>query len=233
MWSLSSGWGGVFLRRAWRPKCEVANDLNGEITNLFRILQRHLPQFLAVMRYQIASRREFDRLRGSDPETLTDLERAARFLYLQRLAFGGKPDAVFGVSPGTTPRFSLSRLEPILDAAHSRLEGVVFENLPWQEVVKRWDGSGTLFYLDPPYWGGEGDYGKGMFAASDFDTMACALKGLKGAFILSINDTPEIREIFEGFEFEEVSLTYTVSQSGATQARELLVSNLPDASKLI
>jgi len=31
------GMGGVFLRRKWRPKAEVANDLNGEITNLFRI----------------------------------------------------------------------------------------------------------------------------------------------------------------------------------------------------
>jgi len=57
------GMGGVFLRRKWRPKAEVANDLNGEITNLFRILQRHYPQFMEVMRFQITSRREFERLR--------------------------------------------------------------------------------------------------------------------------------------------------------------------------
>ncbi|WP_370642061.1 DNA adenine methylase [Yoonia sp. I 8.24] len=80
------GMGGVFLRRQWRPRLEVMNDLNGEITNLFRILQRHYPQFMEVMRFQIASRREFERLRNCDPSTLTDLERAARFLFLQRLA---------------------------------------------------------------------------------------------------------------------------------------------------
>lgn len=227
------GMGGVFLRRAWRPKCEVANDLNGEITNLFRILQRHLPQFLEVMRFQVTSRREFDRLRHCDPATLTDLERAARFLYLQRLAFGGQVSGVFGVSPATAPRFSLTRLEPILDAAHARLDGVVLENLPWQKVVEKWDGAKTLFYLDPPYWGGESDYGKQMFSAADFDQMAETLRNVKGAFILSINDTPEIRAIFDGFEIEEVSLTYSIAKSGTTEAQELLISNRTDASTLL
>ncbi|WP_237401104.1 DNA adenine methylase, partial [Rhodovulum sulfidophilum] len=97
------GMGGVFLRRSWRPRLEVANDLNGEITNLFRVLQRHYPQLMEVMRFQITSRREFERLRACDPATLTDLERAARFLYLQRLAFGGQLRGVFGVQPASGP----------------------------------------------------------------------------------------------------------------------------------
>ena len=84
------GMGGVFLRRGFQPRLEVANDLNGEIINLFRILQRHYPQLMEVMRFQITSRREFERLRNQNPDYLTDLERAARFLYLQRLAFGGQ-----------------------------------------------------------------------------------------------------------------------------------------------
>lgn len=76
------GMGGIFLRRAYRPKGEVVNDLNSEIINLFRILQRHYPQFMDCLKYQITSRKEFERLRAVDPATLTDLERAARFLYL-------------------------------------------------------------------------------------------------------------------------------------------------------
>lgn len=219
------GMGGVFLRRKWRPKQEVANDLNGEIVNLFRILQRHYPQLMEVMRFQVTSRREFDRLRSCDPSTLTDLERAARFLYLQRLAFGGKVNGVFGVAAEHGPRFSLSRLEVVLDAAHSRLDGVILENLPWSEVLRRYDGPKTLFYLDPPYWGGETDYGKSMFSRDDFSAMADTLRAAKGAFILSINDVPEIREIFTGFEAEAVALKYTVSDAGATDAKELIVSN--------
>ena len=219
------GMGGVFLRRKWQPKLEVANDFNGEVTNLFRILQRHYPQLMDVMRFQIASRREFERLRQVDPSTLTDLERAARFLYLQRQCFGGKLGGVFGVAADRPPRFSLSRLEPILEAAHERLENVVFENLDWADLITRYDGPDSLFYLDPPYWGGENDYGKGLFDRSQFQKMAVVLADLKGKFILSINDRPEIRELFAAFQFEEVRLKYTVSSGGATEAAELIISN--------
>lgn len=219
------GMGGVFLRRAWRPKLEVMNDLNGEITNLFRILQRHFPQFLDMMRFQIASRREFERLRDCDPATLTDLERAARFLFLQRLAFGGQVGGVFGVSKDTGPRFSMSKLEPLLDAAHSRLDGVVFENLGWDAVVDRYDGPKTLFYLDPPYWGGETDYGKGMFDRDQFAAIAQRMASMEGAAILSINDVPEIRELFADFHLTEVNLKYSIGAGAAKDACELIITN--------
>lgn len=226
------GMGGVFLRRRLRPRLEVANDLNGEIVNLFRILQRHLPQLLEVMRFSIASRRDFERLRHTDPGTLTDLERAARFLYLQRLAFGGQVAGVFGVAPTQAPRFSLSRLEPILEAAHERLHEVVFEQLDWAAVLDRYDSPETLFYLDPPYFGGEADYGKGMFDRADFGRMAEALTRLRGAFLLSINDTAEMRGTFAAFRIEEVRLTYTIGNTGTT-AREMIVSNREAAGRLL
>lgn len=76
------GMGGIFFRRARRPKCEIINDWSKDVTNLFRILNRHFPQFCDVLKWQITSREEFDRLKNASPESLTDLERAARFLYL-------------------------------------------------------------------------------------------------------------------------------------------------------
>lgn len=142
-----TGMGGVFLRRRFKPRQEVANDLNGEIINLFRILQRHYPQLMEVMRFQIASRKEFERLRACDPIHLTDLERAARFLYLQRLSFGGQVNGVFGVAPTTGPRFSLARLEILLEEARERLDGVILECLDWSAVVERYDTPDTLFTL--------------------------------------------------------------------------------------
>ncbi|WP_273687141.1 DNA adenine methylase [Ketogulonicigenium vulgare] len=227
------GMGGMLLRRGRRPKLEVMNDRNGEIVNLFRILQRHYPQFLDVMRFQLQSRREFNRLRDVDPATLTDLERAARFLYLQRLGFAGKVNSVFGVSATSASRFSLSRLEPILEAAHERLEAVVFENLDWAEIMRRYDHKGAMFYLDPPYVGGENDYGKGMFDRDQFALMGDVLRRLSGRFVLSINDTPEVREWFAGFEIEPVRLNYSVSSSGSTEAREVIISNFRPQTLLL
>ncbi|KPP88743.1 MAG: DNA adenine methylase [Rhodobacteraceae bacterium HLUCCO07] len=226
------GMGGVFLRRSMRPRAEVINDLGRDIANLFRILQRHYPQFLEVLRFQLTTRTEFERLVATDPETLTDLERAARFLYLQRTAFGGKVSGRnFGVSIDRPARFNLSTLEPMLEDVHARLSGVVIECLPYEDFIRRYDSPGTLLYLDPPYWGNEADYGKGMFARADFERIAELLASIKGRFLMSINDRPEVRSTFAAFDLLEVSTSYTISRDAraGTKARELLVSNIPIA----
>lgn len=120
------GMGGIFLRRSTRPRAEVINDRGRDIANLFRILQRHYPQFIDCLRFQLTTRAEFKRLVAVDPDTLTDLERAARFLYLQRTAFGGKVSGRnFGASTGRPGRFNLTTLEPMLEDLHARMAGVV------------------------------------------------------------------------------------------------------------
>lgn len=209
------GMGGIFLRRGSRPRAEVINDRARDVATLFRILQRHYPQFLEVLRFQLTTRVEFERLIATNPDTLTDLERAARFLYLQRTAFGGKVSGrSFGVSSDRPGRMNMTTLEPMLEDLHVRLSGVVIECLDWSEFIRRYDKPGTLFYLDPPYWGCEDDYGKAMFGRDDFARMADILRGLKGRFIMSINDVPEIRELFGWAEVEEVKVSYTIGNKG-------------------
>lgn len=223
------GMGGIFLRRSARPKAEVINDKGRDIATLFRILQRHYPQFLEVLRFQLTTRAEFNRLVETNPETLTDLERAARFLYLQRTAFGGKVSGRnFGVSRDRSGRFNLTTLEPMLEDLHSRLAGVVIECLDWTDFVARYDGPGTLFYLDPPYWGCETDYGKAMFSRDDFAAMAAQLRQISGRFLMSINDVPEIRALFAWAQIEDISTTYTIGNHAARGAdrAELLISNM-------
>lgn len=218
------GMGGIFLKRRSAPPAEVINDYSGDVATFFRILQRHYTPFMEMLRYQITSRREFERLKASDPATMTDLERAARFLYLQRLAFGGKVSGQnFGVSPGMGGRFNITRLAATLEDVHERLAGVIIENLRWQDFIVRYDRPGTLFYLDPPYFGNEQDYGSGMFSRDQFAEMAGALRGLEGRFIMSINDRPEIRDLFAGFKLEAVKLTYTVAGGSKAKAASELV----------
>ena len=81
-----------------------------------------------------------------------------------------------------------------------------------------------LFYLDPPYHGNETDCGKGMFGREDFTAIADRLRRLKGRFVMSINDVPEIREMLAGFELEEASLNYTAGGGKGVPARELVVA---------
>lgn len=179
------GMGGVFFRRSLRPAAEVINDYSRDVSNLFRILQRHYPQFLDTLKWQLCGRAEFDRLMKVDANTLTDLERAGRFLYLQRLAFGGKVDGrSFGVSPDRSARFDLTKLVPMLEEVHDRLAGVTIEALDYKDFIDRYDTAGTLFYLDRLYYFSEKDYGPELFDRSEFALMAAKLSSIAGKFLL-------------------------------------------------
>lgn len=220
------GQGGVFLRRPFKAQGEVINDINREVVTLFRVLQRHYVPFLDMLKWQLTSRAEFERLVKVDPDSLTDLERAARFVYLQRTTFGGRVTGqTFGVFLGPA-RFDVTKLAPILEAVHERLAGVTIERLAWDAFIERYDRLETLFYCDPPYHGSEGDYGKGLWSAEDFGRLADRLGRIKGRYLVSLNDTPAIRAAFKGSRMQPVKTTYTISKNGgpAGGARELLIS---------
>lgn len=220
------GMGGVFLRRPDPAKAEIINDASGDVVNFFRILQRHYPQFMETLKFQITSRRRFDELVRTDPTTLTDLERAARFLYLQRLSYGGKVRGrTFGISVGREGRFNLNTLAPMLEDLHERLAAVVIEQLDFEVFLRRYDRPNTLFYVDPPYYGSEDYYGRGLFVRTDFERLAAVLKDLRGHFILSINDCPEVRAIFTGFSVVEIPTTYSLVGHGhSIQVTELIIT---------
>lgn len=221
------GMGGVFLRRDHRPKTEVINDWSEDVATFFRVLQHHYVAFLDMLRFQITSRAGFERLMRQDPSTLTDLHRSARFLYLQRCAFGGKvAGRNFGVVPSGPARFDVTKVGPLIEAVHERLAGVVIERLPWSDFIARYDRPGTLFYLDPPYYGCEGDYGQALFDRGQFALMAEQLRGISGRFILSLNDHPDVREIFAGFTIEAEDVRYSVGGMNRSKlAGEVIISN--------
>jgi DNA adenine methylase len=220
------GMGGVFFRRDRRPPAEVINDWSEDVSTFFRVLQHHYVAFVDMIRFQVSSRAGFEKLAVMDPRSLTDLQRSARFLYLQRLAFGGKVDGRnFGVSVGRPASFDITKLVPTLEAIHERLAAVTIERLPWADFIRRYDRPETLFYLDPPYYGCEDDYGKAMFDRSEFEAMADQLRGLQGQFILSINDHPEVRRIFAGFSRIEADVRYTIGGTAkVTVAGELIIA---------
>ena len=225
-----AGMGGVFLRRKLRAKSEILNDINGEIVNLYRVMRDHPGEMIRQFDLCLASRAEFARLLAVPPETFTDIRRAARFAFLQRMSFGGKPAHLatpgqMALTPYRPARLTGTRMARLIRAAHRRLEGVHIECLDWADLIPRYDRDFTLFYLDPPYHGHEADYGKGVFGPEDFAHMAQILRSLKGRFLLSINDHPEIRDLFAWADIEEVETRYSANARATRRVRELLISN--------
>ena len=207
-------------------KIEVLNDINGDIVNLYRVVQHHLDEFVRQFRWALSSRQIFHWLQATPQETLTDIQRAARFFYLQKLAFGSKViGQTFGVSAGGVKRINLLRLEEDLSDAHLRLSRCVIEHLSWEACVAKYDRAGTLFYLDPPYWQTEG-YGV-EFGFEQYERMAEMLRELKGAAVVSLNDHPDIRRVFADFRIESTMLRHTVGGGAGVDRGEIVILNVP------
>lgn len=190
-------------------KAEVINDINGDLVNLYRVVQHHLDELIRQFRWALTSRQMWDWVKASPPATLTDVQRAARFYYLQRNAFGGKVSGqTFGTSTTSPARLNLLRMEEDLSEAHLRLARVTIEHLAWQDVMTRYDRVDTFFFLDPPYWQTEG-YGV-EFGWDQYEALASLMATLKGKALLTINDHPDIRKLFSGFPRSTLKTSYTI-----------------------
>lgn len=206
-------------------KAEVINDINGELINLYRVVKHHLEEFIKQFKWALVSRQLFDWLQMTPTEVLTDIQRAARFYYVQRACFGAKIEGrTFGTSTTGAPHLNLLRIEEELSNAHYRLSKVLIENLDWIRCIEKYDRPHTLFYLDPPYWGTEG-YGV-EFGLDQYIKMAHLAKTIKGQMIISVNDIPEMREAFKGLIFSEVETKYSVGGgSSKKNFKELIIRN--------
>lgn len=220
-----AGGAALYFLRPMPAQTEVLNDINGDLVNLYRVVQHHLEEFVRQFKWALSSRQIFKWQQQADPAGLTDIQRAARFYYLQQHAFGGKVDGqTFGTAT-TGPAINLCRIEEQLSAAHLRLSGTYVENLPWQEVMRRYDRSHTFFYCDPPYWQTEG-YGV-EFGFEQYQALAGFMRICQGRVMVSINDHPDIRDCFHEFPMDSLGIKYAVAnrQGSAPTSRELVIRN--------
>lgn len=222
----------VFAGAAWllfrkQPsKVEIINDINSDLVTLYRVVQNHLEEFIRYLKWLLVARDEFDRFMMQEVSTLTDIQRAVRFYYIAKTGYGARiVNPTFGIAQSRPSRFNLVRVGEELSDAHIRLHQVYVENRPYEQVITRFDKPDTLFYIDPPYFGCEGYYGKGLFSREDFTRLRDLLASVKGKFIMSINDTPEIRELYSQFIILEVPTKYTVSAHANKSVTELLILN--------
>lgn len=206
-----------------RSRVEVLNDLDGELVNFLRVCQLHHQELARYLAFTTSSRRWFEMYAAQDPATLTDVQRAARFYYLQKHSFGGRihgQNYHYSVSKPTNYKTDL--IAETLAAVARRLERVQLESWPYETVIERYDRPDTVFYVDSPYVGVR--HYRHNLADDEFEKLAARLAGVKGKFLLSINDCDIARAAFGRFQMRELSFVYTASRA-VPRARELIFSN--------
>ncbi|HXS95069.1 MAG TPA: DNA adenine methylase [Candidatus Limnocylindrales bacterium] len=205
-------------------KVEVLNDLDGEVVNFYRVCQWHHEELIRFLRYWPASRKLHAWMLAASPALLTDVQRAAKFIYLQRNSYGGlivKQHYHYAVIQ--RPNHRPERIPEIINKAHERLQLVQIECLPYQEILRRFDRKSTFFMLDPPYWNRK--LYKQNFSERDFHDLEERLHHIKGRFLLTLDDRPEVRTLFAKWHLLPVEVSYTAQRSQARRYSELFITN--------
>ncbi len=215
--------GGLALLRAKpRVACEVVNDVSKDLVTFYRYVRYHRAALLRELSTFVHSRADFDDLKSSVPQT--DLQRAVRWYFLQVASFGGKGQA-FGRSRTDFHGFDARRHLRLITQLEQRLQGVTIECGDWQGIVDFYDSPTAFMFFDPPYLG----CAKTAYEANnefDLQRLRNRVVKLKGKWMLTINDSPQTREIFAGLPFEELAIRYSLGNRMVKQAKvsgELLV----------
>ena len=176
-----------------------------------------------VLKYEFSSRDIFEMYKKCDVESLTEIERAVRFLYLISQSFAGRGNS-FGYGTTTKPSPQIF-YDGVLENLKNRLRNTYVENKDFEVIIDKYDREHTFFFCDPPYFELSG-YGN-EFGEKEHLLLRDKLKNLKGKFLLTINDHPKVREWYKDFNIEEVQVNYSVCKEskGRGKYNELLIKN--------
>ena len=214
-------------------QAEVMNDVNDEVTNFFRVAKHRTAALADRLELECLHAGRFRELRTS-PAPACEVDRALRFAYLTWYSFGAKGEHFAQCSAREPSRKPLTRVRELLASTAARLAAVQIEQQDFATILQRYDSADSFFYLDPPYVDFQDN---GRYAPMDEarrEEMFKLLAGLKGRFLLSFDDHPEIRRRAKqhGFLTRQEKVPYTLSSkaSARTKASELLVANYPIAA---
>ena len=220
------GGGWVLFHKPPGNDFEVYNDFNGLLVNLYRCVREKPEELMEALRFVLNAREDFDAVRAAlaRDSPASDVQRAAWFYQLIRYSYASGL-----TSFGSQPHDIRSNF-PLIEQAHRRLAKVVIENKDFERLIRQYDRPVSFFYLDPPYHATEGYYqniGENGFTEADHIRLRDTLLSIQGKFLLSYNDCPEIRELYDGFSLFDFSRTHSMAQryEAGKEFKELLIAN--------
>jgi len=229
------GGGAVFFDLA--PPCAILSDANAELINCYLAVRDHVDELIRALRGHVYEKEHYYRVRAIAPDSLGEVERAARTIFLNKTGFNGlyrvNSKGVFNVPFG---RFKNPNIcdEPTLRTCSARLVGVEIHHRPFEATLRE-ARAGDFVYFDPPYIPLSKTsyftaYSDLRFDLEDQERLARVFEELadRGAKVmLSNSDVEWVRERYARFTLKDVlaprSVNSVVSSRGLV--RELLVTS--------
>lgn len=228
--------GGASVLLAKQPsKTEVYNDLDADLVNLFNVLRDKdsADRLTSMFRFALVSRSTYERLLAIDPAWLLPVERAFRYLYVNRASFSGhmrRPAMSVGADGPNTLALWVEHAEEHIDQLWRRLHRCYIECMDFRQLLPYYDkmksSDGTVFFLDPPYMVKDAAYVH-WFTEQDHIDLHKAVCDLQGKWLMTINDCSFYREHYRHYHIKEKVKAYSVANKKQREHGELIISNYP------
>lgn len=209
------GGGAVYFYKEPSVK-EVINDIDPQLIQVYKGFKKYDGDKITKSVDGHYTKEEFIKLRDSKPTT--EYAKFIRLLLLFKMSF-------FGKLRSYDNKGQIIRIYD--DRYKERLKNTTILNTTYKNVISKYDSPNTFFYLDPPYEGS--DKGIYDFPDMDYEELAHILSSIKGKFLMSINVSPRIKQLFNKFKFQKVKTEYTsVSASKSEKSlekTEYIISN--------
>lgn len=201
--ALASADGGPRFRRA------ILADQNAELVACYRAVQRDVEAVIRALGAYRYDRDLYYETRELDTSGMSDVERAARLLFLNRTCFNGlwrvNASGKFNVPFGRYENPRILDADGLREASRVLAKADIVHG-DFARATKKL-GAGDFVYFDPPYVPVSATanftaYAKDGFGEADQARLAAELRRLRGrsvGVLLSNHDTPEARRLYEDF----------------------------------
>jgi len=232
------GGGSVFLnsKQVINPDAKyVINDLNEDLACFWKMARDRndeLVNRIQEIKDKATDGRKLHKYFVDNHENLTDIERAVRFFVLNRITFSGTVDCGGYSIQAFEKRFTDSSIHGV-SLLDEILENVEVLNVDYKELLTN-EGEDVFIFLDPPYsnavksklYGKNGDLHTGF----DYEKFARDMKECNHKWLITLNNSPDIVELFSFANIYEWELQYGMNnykQEKALKGKELFISNYP------
>lgn len=191
-----------------KSRLEVVNDINGDLVNLYRVaanhpdeLARKLRELPPASRAQIDHTRQLLQTRGC----LTDIQRAALFLHLNKTSFAGSGTSLAVVrNPAGRAFMGTEALIERVRTFQERFNAVVIEQLDYQRLLKNYDHPDNFIFLDPPY-GVSNIRNYDGWSDEQLTGFRDRVTTLKSRWIVTLDDSPINRTLWKGHDVDHIT----------------------------
>lgn len=230
------GAGALFFELA--PKCALISDINSELITSYKVVRDSPELLIEQLGKHYYDKEYYYKIRELNPEKLSDIERAARMIFLNKTGFNGlyrvNRSGGFNVPFGRYTNPKICDEENILACSKllkdCQIENIAFQDFDWGSITKD-----DFVYFDPPYVplsksSSFTSYTKLSFGIKEQEQLADIYRMLskKGVRVLLSNSCTDLtRQLYNGFEQIELKVARAINSKAALRGAisELLIKN--------